>query len=190
MEKEGRSTSRDNLDEYIRISSSGLLIIVGALSLVLIATVVWGFTGTIPVTLTVTGCVVDTEALSEQQDQNGDAADSAYEIPDGVCIVCLVDSSKYSAEQIMKFGSDVTIAMPDGTSFKGEIEDVTPRPLNRDEVRPFLRNSDWIVEQCVNSNYSWGIAIRVDDDISDHMFTTPQVTMITDEVPPISFLAR
>ena len=80
--------------------------------------------------------------------------------------------------------------MPDRTTFKGKIEYVTPYPLNRDEVRQYLRNSDWVVEQCVNSDYGWGIAVHVYDDISDHMFTTPQVTMITDEVPPISFLAR
>jgi len=190
VREDSQKASRDGLDDYIRVSSPGLLIIVGALSLVLVATVVWGFTGKIPVTLTVTGCVIDTEALSEQQGQNGDAADDAYAIPDGVWIACLVDSSKYSAEQIVKFGGDVTIAMPDRTTFKGKIEYVTPYPLNRDEVRQYLRNSDWVVEQCVNSDYSWGIAVHVYDDISDHMFTTPQVTIITDEVPPISFLAR
>ncbi len=190
VQEESRKASRDGLDDYIKVSSPGLLVIIGALSLVLVATIVWGFTGTIPVTLTVTGCVVDTEALSEQQVQNGDAAGDAYAIPDGVWIARLVDSSKYSAEQIVKFGGDVTIAMPDRTTFKEKIEYVTPYPLNRDEVRQYLRNSDWVVDQCVNSNYSWGIAVHVYDDISDHMFTTPQVTMITDEVPPISFLAR
>jgi hypothetical protein len=42
----------------------------------------------------------------------------------------------------------------------------------------------------VTSNYSWGIVVHVHDDISNHLFTTPEVTIITDEVPPIRFLAR
>lgn len=132
MQKNSRKTSGDGLDDYIRVSSPGLLVIVGAMSLVLVATVVWGFIGRIPVTIT----------------------------------------------------------MPDHTTFKGNIESVFPYPLSKDEARLYLKNSDWVVEQCVTSNYSWGIAVRVNKDISGHLFTTPQVTIITDEVPPIRFLTR
>ena len=65
MQEIVRAASCDGLDNYIQVSKPGLLIIIGALSLVLVATVVWGFIGTIPVTLTVTGCVVDSELLAD-----------------------------------------------------------------------------------------------------------------------------
>lgn len=183
MQKNSRKTSGDGLDDYIRVSSPGLLVIVGAMSLVLVATVVWGFIGRIPVTITVTGCVVDSEPLVENQTQANDEGKRPW-------VICFVDSSKYSAEQIERFGDDVTITMPDHTTFKGNIESVFPYPLSKDEARLYLKNSDWVVEQCVTSNYSWGIAVRVNKDISGHLFTTPQVTIITDEVPPIRFLTR
>ena len=187
MQGDSRKTSGDGLDDYIRVSSPGLLIIVGALSLVLVATVIWGFAGKIPVTATVTGCVVDTERFAAELAQGDDAN---HEPLEGSWVVCFVDSSKYSAEQLMQFSDDVTIAMPDRTTFKGKIEIVSPYPLSRDEARNFLRDGEWVAEQCVNSNYSWGILVHVHEDISGHLFTTPEVTIITDEVPPIRFLAR
>lgn len=187
MQKDSRKASGDGLDAYIQVSNPGLLIIVGALSLMLIATVAWGFTGKIPVTITVTGCVVDSKIVAEAKAQSGDAGDG---LPEGSWVICYVDSSKYSAEQISKFGRDVTIAMPDRTTFKGKIADVTSFPLNRGEARLFLGEGEWLAEQCVTSNYSWGIVVNVSDDVSDHLFTTPEVTIITDEVPPIRFLVR
>ncbi len=189
VREDSDKTSSDDLDEYIRVSSPGLLIIAGAMTLVLVATVVWGYIGKIPVTTTVTGCVVGDEQLKEEQAQDGNA-DADGKVPEGPWIVCFVDSSKYSAEQIEQFGDDVTIKMPDRTTFKGKIEVVSSYPLSRDEARSYLKNGEWVAEQCVNSNYSWGLAVHVHEDISGHLFTTPEVTIITDEVPPIRFLAR
>ena len=154
--------------------------------LVLVATVVWGFIGKIPVTTTVTGCVVDSEQIVRDADQNEDADHDVK----GPWIVCYVDSSKYSADQIQQFGDDVTITMPDRATLKGKIEGVSAFPLSREEASKYLENGEWVAEQCVNSNYSWGLAIHVHEDISGRMFTTPEVTIITDEVPPIRFLAR
>ena len=189
MQEETRKASGDGLNDYIRVSSPGVLVIIGALSLVLVATIVWGFIGKIPVTTTVTGCVVDTETLIKQAQVVGSSEEEAHEAG-GHWVVCYVDSSKYSAEQLSKFGNDVTITMPDRTTAKGQIEAVSTIPLNREEARAYLNDGAWIAEECIDSNYSWGIAVHVHDDISDHLFTTPDVTIITDEVPPIRFLAR
>ena len=188
--QEERKTPRDGLDEYIRVSSPGLLIIIGALSLVLVATVVWGFTGTLPVTLTVNGCVVDSGISLETQAEEGHAAANSVEEPREALVLCFVDSSKFSAEQISNFHQDVTIVMPDRTTFKGKIEGITPHPLSKDEGQQILVDSKWVAEQCMPNDYSWGVVVHVEDDISDHLFTTPEVTITTDEVPPIRFLAR
>ena len=186
MREDSRKTSGDDLDDYIRVSSPGLLIIIGAMLLVLVATVVWGFIGKIPVTTTVTGCVVDAEQIIRDADQKEDAD---HDIK-GPWVVCYVDSSKYSADQIQQFGDDVTITMPDRTTLKGKIEGVSAFPLSREEASKYLENGEWVADQCVNSNYSWGLAVHVHGDISTRLFTTPEVTIITDEVPPIRFLAR
>ena len=186
MQQDGRKTSQDGLDEYIRVSSPGLLVIIGALLLVLVATVAWGFTGRIPVTLEVTGCVVDSKVATLALGKQADAAGGQ----ERAWVVCYVDSSRYSADQIAGFKEGVTLAMPDRTSFKGTIAYVTPYPLSRDEARGYLEGSQWVAERCASSDYSWGVLVRVDDDIAEHMYTTPQVTMTTEEVPPIRFLTR
>ncbi len=186
MQKDRRKTSQDGLDEYIRVSSPGLLIIIGALSLALVATIVWGFTGTIPVTFGVTGCVVDSEIAALALGPQAKADDGSNR----QWVVCYVDSSKYSSDQIAGFQKGVALAMPDHTSFRGSIAYVSPYPLSRDEARQYLQGSQWVAEKCASSDYSWGVLVRVEDNIADHMFTTPEVTMITEEVPPIRFLTR
>ena len=100
MQEDNRKTSGDGLDDYIQVSSPGLRIIVGALSLVLVATVAWGFIGKIPVTTTVTGCVVDSQRLALELAQ-GD--DTGHDVFAGSWVICFVDSSQYSAEQIEQF---------------------------------------------------------------------------------------
>ena len=191
MQEDTRKASGDGLDDYIRVSSPGLLVIIGALSLILVATVVWGFIGKIPVTTTVTGCVVNAEELIDANTlaESSDGDPNHHDVR-GAWVVCYVDSSRFSAEQLSKFGDDVTVTMPDNTVLKGKIESVSSYPLSRDEASKYLKDAAWVAEQCVNSNYSWGIAVHMHDDISGHLFTTPQVTIITDEVPPIRFLAR
>ena len=187
MRNEDHRTSGDNLDDYIRVSSPRLLIIVGILSLVLIATVVWGIFGKIPVTMTVTGCVVEDTPFMTEQGQVGHQDIDTSEWP---WIICYVDASKYDAEQIQRFANDVTITMPDHTVDKGKIEYVSPQPLSKDEALAYLKDSAWVVDQCVTSNYSWGIVIHVHEDISNHLFTTPDVTITIDEISPIRFLTR
>ena len=188
VQEESRKTSRDGLNEYIWVGSPGLLIIICALSLVLVATVVWGFIGRIPVTTDVTGCVVDSEiAKRAQEEVYGIPPDQKFE---NAWVVCFIDASKFSADRIMHFNNDVAIHMPDNSTFTGTIEFLSAYPLSRDEARAFLTDSEWVVERCAPSDYSWAIGIRVEDDIANHLFTTPQVTMTTDEVPPISLLTR
>lgn len=187
MRNEDHRTSGDNLDDYIRVSSPRLLIIVGILSLVLIATVVWGIFGKIPVTMTVTGCVVEDELFLPAQSLD---EHPGIDTSEWTWIICYVDASKYSAEQIQRFADNVTITMPDRTVDKGKIEYVSPQPLSKDEALAYLKDSAWVVDQCVTSNYSWGIAIHVHEDISNHLFTTPDVTITIDEISPIRFLTR
>ena len=59
FESEDRVESPERLNEYIRVASPGVWVMVSALVLVLVAFLVWGFTGRIPETSTLKG-VVDT----------------------------------------------------------------------------------------------------------------------------------
>ena len=58
FESEDRVESPERVNEYIRVVSPGTWVMVSGLFLVLVAFIVWGFTGTIPQT-EVFKCVVD-----------------------------------------------------------------------------------------------------------------------------------
>ena len=137
-------------------------------------------------TLEVTGCVVDSKVAALALGPEAQTGGS----PERAWVVCYVDSSKYSADQIAGFKEGVTLAMPDRTSYRGSIAYVSPYPLSRDEARQYLQGSQWVAEKCASSDYSWCVLVRVEDNLAEHIFTTPEVTMTTEEVPPISFLTR
>lgn len=52
-------TTQEDLGEYIHVCRPGVIVIIVSLLAMLIAVLVWGFVGTLPVTETVTGVVVD-----------------------------------------------------------------------------------------------------------------------------------
>ena len=75
VQTDSTTTAHDGLDDYIRVGSPGLLIIVGALSLMLVATLIWGFFGKIPVTHSATGCVCSkAAALLPEEPENSSAS--------------------------------------------------------------------------------------------------------------------
>ena len=57
--------TQEDLDEYIRVSRPSVVVVIISLLLVLVAVLVWGFIGKIPVNETVTGIVID-NTLYEQ----------------------------------------------------------------------------------------------------------------------------
>ena len=57
-----------------------------------------------------------------------------------------------------------------------------------EEAKKVLFGNDWVTEQCVKQNYNWCLVIRPSEDLSQYVFTLAEVTLLTDEVAPISFL--
>jgi len=56
---ENNENMQEGLDEYIRVSRPSVMVVIISLLAVLAAVIVWGVVGTLPVTETVTGLVVD-----------------------------------------------------------------------------------------------------------------------------------
>lgn len=183
-EQEG---AQEGLNEYIRVTSPGTLVVILSLLILLAATIIWGFAGTLPVTETVTGVVIDCEQYRKLYPEYKDL------IPEGkeeTLVLCFVDASRYNGQAIREFGAQAGIRMPDQSTCTGTYEAWFREPVSMDNARHILFDNEWVLEKCVTQDYNWLLAIRPDEDLSRYAFTLAEVTLLTEEVAPISFLVR
>ena len=178
----------EGLDEYIRVSRPSLLVVIISLLITLVAVIVWGFAGTLPVTETVKGAVVDSAVYAEIYPEKEKYM--AGKDIDGIMVFCFIDASRYNGQAVSDFAEEALMKMPDQKTFKGKIETRGIAPVSREDARTFLFNHEWVLEQCVKQDYSWWLAIRPEDDLSSYNFTLAEVTFVTEEIAPIRFLMK
>lgn len=211
FDKDAENTS-GNLDEYIRVSKPGTRVVLAALLVVLAAVIAWGFIGKLPVKETVKGLVIGTRLAKSIYSAEGgligeddpawvtgvveqndyalkDALDENNIDPGETYIYCFVDASRFSVTQVEEFGDEAILEMPDHNRFTGKIRVNIKVPLSTQECRAVLFENDWVTEHCVKTDYSWWLIIEPDQDISQYEFMLTDVTIVTEEVAPISFLA-
>ena len=165
-QSEDRPVSPEKMNEYIRTGGPGIIFIVAALLIVVIALIVWGFAGTLPVTESVTGLV----------DPNS-----------GYHVICFVDASRFSPGNLS--GKQVSIRMADGTGVSGTVESVSEVPLSWEQASALIDN-DWLTLNMVNVSYSFLVSIEPERDLSAYGHQLVDASIITDEVKPITFLMR
>lgn len=189
------AASKEDLSEYIHACRPGIIVVIAALLLMLIAVIVWGFVGTLPVTETVNGAVID---MSKYAQIGTPEAKSFYEklqkvVPedDGNPLVfCFLDASRFNGQAIKQFHDEAFLKMPDQKTFKGEIVLRHKVPVSKEEAKKILFNNEWALEKCVEKDYTWLVIIRPCDDLRDYTITLSEVTFVTEEVPPIRFLMK
>ena len=178
IENEERSVSPEKLNECIRVGSTGGFLLVAALIIAAAALIVWGFVGSIPVTVTEQVVIAGST----------DASD--------IC-VGFVDISKDTG--ILPEGAEVNIQMPDRNYVKGSVMFMTPEPLSSEEIRELFRPdsdvvthlTDWIYNVLLgDSLYSYVIIIQTEEDVSAYWHQVADASFIVGEVSPISLLTR
>lgn len=184
--RKGSEGGQEELTEYIRVVSPGTFVVILSLMILLVSTIVWGCIGTLPVTETVTGVVIDTDQYDMARLQQG----LQWDGEDKLLVLCFVDASSYNAQAIKEFGNRVSLKMPDQKTFSGTIASMFPAPISREEAKSVLFGNEWVLEKCAGQDYNWLLAIRPEEDLSRYTFTLTEVTFLTDEVAPISFLMR
>ncbi len=163
-ESEERAESLEQLSAYIRIARPSVWVIFAALALVFVALLIWGFTGSIPDTRTYWG-VVD-----EATEHNLNVVMDAYEFP-GSSVV----------------GQQVTYRLSDGARGTGTVTQASERPMSRQELADLLKN-DFLSDTLIDSDYSYLLAVKPNEDLNAHHSQIADVTIILEAVPPISFL--
>lgn len=178
IEKEERNLSPEKLNDYIRIGSAGGILLIAAMVIAAAALIIWGFVGSIPVTITESVAVI------------GAAEKTNY------CIG-FVDVKKNTGR--FRDGTEVNIQMPDGRRVKGSITQTAPTPLSVEEVREIygeatnteLFITDWMLENLLgDSKYTYMYFIDTEEDISAYWHQMAEATIVTGEIKPISLLLR
>ena len=166
FENEDRVESPERLNEYIRVAKPGTWAMVSGLVLVLVAFIAWGFIGTIPKSVTLKGVVDESTNYS---------------------LDVVVDASQFSGKSLV--GKEATYRLPCGAAGKAKVTKATETPMSREEMANVLE-SDFLASSLVDSDYSYILLVQPEEDLSDHGLEIGQVTIITDEVRPVSFLLR
>lgn len=166
FENEDRVESPERLNEYIRVANPGTWAMVSGLVLVLVAFIAWGFIGTIPKSVTLKGVVDESTNYS---------------------LDVVVDATQFSGKSLV--GKEATYLLPSGAAGKAKVTKATETPLSREEMADVLE-SDFLASSLVDSDYSYILLVQPEEDLSDHGLEIGQVTVITDEVQPVSFLLR
>ena len=118
----GEEQTAENLNEYIRTGSAGGYFLIAALIIVVVALFIWGFVGRIPVNITETSVVTG-------KTSNADLT------------LCFVDVKKNTGA--LPKGTVVSLKMPDGETFSGEVIAATEMPDVRCRFMAVNAASDW-----------------------------------------------
>lgn len=216
-EKKEKGRSAERLNEYIRIGSPGLIILIIALAAVAASVIVWGFVGRIPISedrpCVVTGkvassnsgvCFIDVETHQADIPQN---AKATIRTQDGKVFsgeVSIVVNSPMSYSEIVKrFGKEYN-AESESKDTKEETSNENPDDaanlLNAaNAINPAGNSadysnaySDWILSHMLDeSKEFYRVAVIItDEDISGYWHQLVTANIVFDEVTPISFLTR
>ena len=185
MESDDRVKSPEKIDEYIRVATPGVWLIVSALTLMLIALLTWGFIGKLPVHYLAKGVGLTFGVDVEKADLTD---------PDAFCVmgaVCFADPSKVSSHDLQ--GKRAVVTFGDGTRREGSVVLLDTSPLNFSEIEDILAvyrtDSSWAVSQLEDIPYSYVMYVILDDDL-DYLYwgEVADVSIIIDEIHPISLI--
>ena len=164
---EKRPQSAEKLNEYIRIGSPGIVALVAALAVVLIAVLYWGFTGKLHETTSFTGIVDIT--------QSGD-------------VLIFVNADEFEGTQLT--GKQASVKMGDRSKSDGYVSSSSASAFTEDEIAGKYDFSFWEMNNLVSGVYSYVVEIDAERDLSDYQGQLAEVSVIMNEVSPISFLMR
>lgn len=154
-------SSPERLEDYIRVSSPSVWLVLAAFFILTISIIVWSTVGNLPKMMTISG-VIDTDGN----------------------VVCYVNADHMAGSLE---GHKAQITLPDNTVISGTVDYVSINPYSTREIVGLL-NSDWLAEKLLSDNYSYAVKVHVADAGKASPGTIVSVALITAEVKPIRFL--
>lgn len=171
-----RMQSPEKVDEYIRVSTPSAWIPVVALLLIVAGILIWGFTGSIPKTVSVSGVLY-----------HGTLAGRTFD-GEALCLLPVDVAGQYLT------GHEARVTFSDGSGVSGTVMIVRSDPVSYEEVQGMAR-SDWRMQTLWgDTSDSYQYAVVVDYDRSaeassrhgDRELVT--VSVVLSDVKPISYV--
>ncbi len=195
-DKRSRVRSPEELDAYIRVVRPGTALLIGAFTLIVVALVVWGVTGSLPVTVGAKG-VLGTDyarmaARAEAEDMMDNLLESTANLTDEELevlgkqyVYCFLDAYQYNRADLE--GKKASVAYPGKQPVQGKIAWVESLPVTKETITKEFRTS-FIADTCATSDYSWVVAVETDEAFDSEIYSLMDVTIEIGQVKPISML--
>ena len=152
-------SSPEQLNDYIKVSTPSIWIVLTALFILLASVFVWGFAGSLPTAASSQGAVL-----------NGQV----------VCFVKTEEAVK------IKIGQAAIITGSGVTELKGQVIRIGDIPMSAAEIASELK-SDYLVQALAGSEYAVKVTIMADGSaLKDHALLN--VSIVTESVRPVDFL--
>ena len=193
-----RVRSPEELDAYIRLVRPGTMLLIGAFTLIVVALIVWGVTGKLPVTVSGKGVLYSeyyrlaSEAIVAGKEEEfrettallSDEDRSSLEQP---YVYCFLDAYQYNRDELED--KKVAITYPGKQPVQGRVVGVTADPYTKDMItREF--NTSFIADTCASSDYSWVLQVETSEPIDSYRGALMDTTIEIGQVQPISMLFR
>ncbi|MBO6163332.1 MAG: hypothetical protein J6O53_08760 [Eubacterium sp.] len=157
-----RAESPEKLDKYIRASRPSTWILIGALLVLVVSVVVWGFVGTIPKVFTAKGVT----------------------LPDGN-VACYVPPEDVSDALLY---CETTVVLPDKSTVSGTVRAISPVPYSTHELSE-MHVKDWVIRQVTDGDegaYLYRVDVELEKQVKEDYLVS--VSIITDNIRPILYL--
>ena len=165
----GNAGVTEELNTWIRIIRPGLLLLGVSQLLVAMAVLVWGFTGTLPVSETL----------------------GAYVVPDaeaGQEVLCFMDAIRFPAASLA--GNEARITMGDGSICQGTVQFCSEGPKSATDYQADYEIPGCMISRLMTSDYLYVIGIQPEEPVERFKGQLATVSVVVREVRPISFLMR
>ena len=185
LESDDRVKSPEKIDEYIRVATPGVWLIISALTLVFAALLLWGFIGELPVHYLARGVGLTFGVNMDKADMSDPA------IFNVMGTVCFADPANVSSHDLQ--GKRAVVTFSDGTRREGSVVLLDTSPLNFNEIEGLLEayrtDSSWAMSQLEDIPYAYVMYVVLDDSL-DYLYwgEVAEVSIIIDEVQPITLL--
>jgi hypothetical protein len=159
-QEQERVISPEALDAYVRVTKPGISLMTAALFVFVAALFLWGFTGTLPQTLTV----------------NGTPGESGG-------VLCYIEAAKLDRDIT---GCPAKIRAPGGETVDATVTRVSDYPLSGAEIAAAQPN-DWLADMLAVDGYAYEVTLTADKPGYEAAGIV-SATLITAETTPISLL--
>ena len=188
MESSDRVKSPEKIDEYIRIATSEVWLVVVALGIVLIGIIVWGIVGKIPVHYDTQGIAINFDFEQKTGDSFG------YEDAAPVNgMLCLITSTSASAKSLD--GKTTSVIFADGERANGKTHLLNNYPISNEETMALLNKyhvaTDLVMSEFDDQAFKYVVFVELDKEFDRIYFgNIGDVMITTNEIYPIEFLLQ